>query len=255
VKVAAYQAPILPAGDMLALELIRLQVGRCAALGVEVLCCPEAILGGLADFSSEPQSLGLTHGQVAEQLLPIARPEMTLIVGFSEAGKDGHLFNAAAVVRRGELVGVYHKQHPAIRHSIYSPGGGLPVFDIGICTIGIVICFDSTFPELARGLADLGASVLFVPTNTALPLTRDSNRVVTDARECDVARAIDTGMAVVRADVAGRTSQFSTPGATAITGGDGTLLGAAKPFAPGLVVAEIELSRRSRKRAQGQTAA
>ena len=241
-KVAAYQAPIVPAGEILALELIRLQVDRCATLGVEVLCCPEAILGGLADYSAEPQSLALTREQVAEQVVPIAHREMTLIVGFSEAGDDGHLLNAAAVVRQGELVGVYRKRHPAIRRSVYSPGEGLPVFEIGICTFGIVICYDSTFPELARGLADQGASILFVPTNTALPPGRSSDQVVTDARKCDVDRALDNGVTVVRADVAGRTSRFSTPGATAITGRDGTLLAVAEEFTPGLVVAEVEPS-------------
>ena len=48
-KVAAYQAPLLPAGSMAALGLIRKRLDWCESEGVEILCCPEAVLGGLAD--------------------------------------------------------------------------------------------------------------------------------------------------------------------------------------------------------------
>ena len=48
-KVAAYQAPLLPAGSMEALGLIRDRVKWCETEGVDILCCPEAVLGGLAD--------------------------------------------------------------------------------------------------------------------------------------------------------------------------------------------------------------
>ena len=50
-KVAAYQAPLLPSGSVEALELIRRRVNRCEQEGVEILCCPEAVLGGLADYA------------------------------------------------------------------------------------------------------------------------------------------------------------------------------------------------------------
>jgi hypothetical protein len=47
-KIAAYQAPLLEPGAMDTLALIRAQVERCEAEGIEIRCCPEAILGGLA---------------------------------------------------------------------------------------------------------------------------------------------------------------------------------------------------------------
>lgn len=51
-KVAAYQAPLSPNGSMEALEFIRYQIDQCEARGVQILCCPEAVLGGLADYSA-----------------------------------------------------------------------------------------------------------------------------------------------------------------------------------------------------------
>jgi hypothetical protein len=60
VKVAAYQAPLLAAGSMDALELIRARVRSCESEGVSILCCPEAILGGLADQSHDPDPTRLS---------------------------------------------------------------------------------------------------------------------------------------------------------------------------------------------------
>jgi predicted amidohydrolase len=57
VRVAAYQAPLLPSGSMEAAELIRKRVRWCEAEGVEILCCPEAVLGGLADYAAHPTEI------------------------------------------------------------------------------------------------------------------------------------------------------------------------------------------------------
>lgn len=48
-KVAAYQAPLLAPGCTDAL-VIRAKVEWCETQGVTILCRPEAILGGLADY-------------------------------------------------------------------------------------------------------------------------------------------------------------------------------------------------------------
>jgi hypothetical protein len=53
VRVAAYQAPLLESGSAEALGLIRKRVRWCEAEGIAILCCPEGILGGLADYSSD----------------------------------------------------------------------------------------------------------------------------------------------------------------------------------------------------------
>jgi hypothetical protein len=39
---------------MEALGFIEARVRWCEAEGVSILCCPEAILGGLADYSTDP---------------------------------------------------------------------------------------------------------------------------------------------------------------------------------------------------------
>ena len=45
----------------------------------------------------------------------------------------------------------------------YKGGREIPVFDIGPCKVGIVICYDNQFPEVARVLALRGAEVILMP--------------------------------------------------------------------------------------------
>lgn len=58
-KVAAYQAPLAPGPINQVLSLIRKQIDRCETLGVEILCCPEAVLGGLADYVERPSEIAI----------------------------------------------------------------------------------------------------------------------------------------------------------------------------------------------------
>ena len=43
------------------------------------------------------------------------------------------------------------------------PGDSLPVFDTDFGRIGMIICWDVTFPQTARTLAQKGAEIIFLP--------------------------------------------------------------------------------------------
>ena len=238
-KVAAYQAPLLPSGSMEAVGLIRERVAWCEAQGVEILCCPEAILGGLADNAESPAdfAIDVEGGGLDAVLAPLASDSVTTIVGFTEISA-GRLYNAAAVLHRGAVAGVYRKLHPAIRRSVYDAGDRTPVFTIGRLTFGIVICNDSNFPEPTRMMASKGATALFIPTNNALPPAKAD--VVADARDADVRLATANGVTVIRADVAGRADGLVSYGSSSIVAADGTVLLSARPFAEDLLVAYLD---------------
>lgn len=243
-KVAAYQAPLLSSGSLEVIRLIAEEVRACEAVGVEILCCPEAVLGGLADDSDRPAdfALDVASGQVRSLLTPLASKTVTTIVGFTECGPAGQLFNSAAVYSRGEVVGTYRKVHPAINRSVYEPGVAVPTFTVGGFVFGIVICRDSAFPELAHSMAMRGASALFVPTNNALAPTKGGGQLVEHARRTDVTTARATGMAVIRADVAGRVDGLESCGSSGIVAPDGTILRVAEPLAPDLLIADIQMT-------------
>ena len=222
-----------------------MRVDRCEAEGVEILCCPEAVLGGLADDAARPADMAIDveSGQLEAVLAPLASSTVTTIVGFTEITATGHLYNSAAVFHRGAVVGLYRKLHPAIRKSVYRAGDRIPVFAVGDLTFGIVICNDSNYPEPARIIASQGATAMFVPTNNGLPPAKAD--VVAEARAIDVARAKENRVWVIRADVAGRTADRVSYGSSCIVAPDGTVLQAARPLTEDFLIAEIDIAPRA----------
>jgi predicted amidohydrolase len=248
VKVAAYQAPLLASGSGdTAVDLIRDRVLACESDGVEILCCPEGVLGGLADDARRPRDIAVAveGGALDAVLAPLASDTVTTIVGFTEIDRRGRLLSSAAVWHKGSVAGIYRKRHPAINHSVYDAGDTLPVFTIGGLTFGILICRDSNDPIAARDLAARGAAALFIPTNNGLPHDRAHAEVAAEARRVDCARAIESGVAVVRADVSGRTADLMCCGSSAIVDSRGTVLRSAPQLSVGLVVADIEVTARA----------
>jgi predicted amidohydrolase len=250
VKVAAYQAPLLAAGSMDALGLIRRQIDRCESLGVEILCCPEAILGGSADYSAQPSTFAIDvdAGQLNDVLAPLASDTVTTILGFTETDRFGRFYNSAAVFHKGSVIGLYRKLHPAINTSVYSAGCDIPVFTARGLTFGVIICRDSNFPEPAKIMASRGATALFVPTNNGLPFTKASSDIVLQARQADVARATENRVSVIRADVAGQTRDLLSHGSSGIVNPHGVVLGAGRQFSADLVVADIETAPHGQRR-------
>jgi predicted amidohydrolase len=241
-KVAAFQAPLLadcPIQDVLC--LIREQLHACESAGVELLCCPEAILGGLADHTPRPTqaAIDVARGQLDPVLSSLRSDTVTTILGCTEVDR-GRLYNSAAICHRGLLAGIYRKRHPAINRSVYDAGEATSVFTVGTLTFGILICRDSTDPELAPTMAARGATALFVPSNNGLPYARANEDLVTETRNVDTSRAIDNGVAVVRADVAGRAGDLLSYGTSAIIDRRGQLVASAKEFfASQLLIGEI----------------
>jgi len=250
VRVAAYQAPLLAAGSMDALGLIRTRVEWCEAESVTILCCPEAILGGLADYGGHPTRFAIAAdaGRLDSALAPLASDTVTTIVGFTELADGGRLYNSAAVFQRGSVVGLYRKLYPAINRSVYEAGRKVPVFQVGELTLGIVICNDSNYFEPARLMAAHGATALFVPTNNGLHPTRARAELVAQARNVDIARAVENSMWVIRADVAGRTDELVSYGSSGIVDPDGMVVQSARLLSDDLVVAEIDTVPRARRR-------
>jgi predicted amidohydrolase len=81
----------------------------------------------------------------------------------------GDVYNTALIVGPDGVVGAYRKTHVAAfpysegvskERAFYSPGRDLPVFDTPLGRLGIHICYDMSFPEVARVQALKGADLL-----------------------------------------------------------------------------------------------
>jgi predicted amidohydrolase len=81
--------------------------------------------------------------------------------------KDGStVYNTAILLdREGNLAGKYRKvslPREEIEGGV-TPGDSFPVFDTDFGKVGIMICWDVSFPEAARTLAFNGAEVIMMP--------------------------------------------------------------------------------------------
>lgn len=76
-------------------------------------------------------------------------------------------------------------------------GTGLPVFDTPLGRIGVLICYDSEFPLLARRMVEQGAEILLVPSCT------DSLAGFTRVRVGAMARALENQCITVQAPTVG----------------------------------------------------
>lgn len=91
----------------------------------------------------------------------------------------------------------------------------------------------------ARLIAAAGATALFVPTNNGLPPAKARAALVTQARCVDVSKAVDNGLWVIRADVAGRTRELVSYGSSGIVDPHGRVVQTARAMSEDLLVADI----------------
>lgn len=85
-----------------------------------------------------------------------------------------HIFNTAVIFGRdGSFIGQYDKTHLTFNELMegYSCGDGYPVFDLDFGRIGVHICYDEWFPEVARHYAHKGVEILFLPVAGGKPIT------------------------------------------------------------------------------------
>ena len=95
--------------------------------------------------------------------------DMYLISGFAERA-GSKLFNSALLVGPYGLIQVYRKLHLfGTEKDCFDPGNGpLEVRTVRGIKIGMMICFDWFFPEVARILAVRGADIICHPANLVL---------------------------------------------------------------------------------------
>lgn len=86
---------------------------------------------------------------------------------FREVDAHGARRNTAMLLDRdGNVAGKYHKTHLTLveYENGMVPGEGYPVFDTEFGKVGMLVCWDASFPEPARAMALAGAKFLLITT-------------------------------------------------------------------------------------------
>ena len=169
----------------------------------------DAVSGYRSDFALFPEFFNAplmadnNHMSTSEAIRELAKHTDTIVQRFSELAisyniniitgsmpelqEDG-LFNVGYLCRRDGTTERYEKLHVTPDEAkVWGMQGGhqLKAFDTDCGKIGVLICYDSEFPELSRLLADEGMDILFVPFLT------DTQNGYSRVRNCSQARAIE----------------------------------------------------------------
>ena len=168
---------------------------------------------GLEDLAVDPE--GPELGRVSAA----ARENSTaVIVGVPERFGGGYANSAVYIDRNGTVAGVYRKTHLfGSERGAYVPGDDLLVVELEGLKLGLMICFDVEFPEVARSLARAGADLLVTISANMEPFGRD-HHVFT------VARAIENGLPHAYVNQIGPGEEFTFTGGTMAVSADGDLL-------------------------------
>lgn len=137
--------------------------------GVSVLAFPELSITGYTcgDLFFRTDLIDAANAALSSYARKTMRLPLVSIVGFPER-KDGNLYNAAAVVAGGEVVGIVRKQTLANYAEYYekrqfdpAPDGELPtVFEVNGLRFGVEICEDMWAPVPPSSLM-AGTDVVF----------------------------------------------------------------------------------------------
>lgn len=140
----------------------------------DVVVLPELCNSGY-NFASKEEALSLSEpvndSRFIRHLEKLAsKMKMYFVAGFNERDGDT-LYNSSVLIGPKGFIGSYRKIHLFMNEKDYFNRGntGVGVFDIGICKIGMLICYDWMFPEVWRIAALKGADVICHPSNLVLP--------------------------------------------------------------------------------------
>lgn len=179
IAAAAYPLDFLPDWDAYAAKISD-WVARAAQDGAELLVFPEygamelASLGGVEAAADLEAAL---HEVMRHQTAVIALHErLAAAHGVHILGASGPaMADAPRPVNRAILYGpkgVIGHQDKLIMTRFeredwnIAPGKTLTLFDTHLGRIGVIICYDSEFPLLARALVEAGAEILLAPSAT-----------------------------------------------------------------------------------------
>lgn len=148
----------------------------------------------MADYNHLPESKAIRElakytPKIVQKFSELAISyNINIITGSMPEIKDELLYNVGYICKRDGTKERYEKLHVTPDEAkVWGMQGGkeLRTFDTDCGKIGVLICYDSEFPELSRLLADEGMDILFVPFLT------DTQTGYSRVRHCAQARAIE----------------------------------------------------------------
>lgn len=223
-------------------ELTVRAVGAARERGADIVVLPELCLSGyMFDTMDEVDSCAVTteHPVFARWAQALAGSAGLVVGGFAERSGSAVYISAAMVTAAG-VQAVYRKTHLWNREKRFFAEGtdAPPIVDTDFGRVGVLICYDLEFPEMARSLAMRGADLIAVPTNWAL----DARPYGDEPPQVMLARAAarTNHVYVACADRAGRERDQEFTGGSAVVDTAGWVL--ERPDNAGFALASLTLT-------------
>jgi len=153
-------------------------IEEAARQKADLVVLPETLTVNGLDYNGAAESI---PGPSTEYFGGLARKHgLHLVVGLAE--RDKHLiYNVAVLIGPdGRIIGKYRKvalPRTEIEAGV-APGNEYPVFQTRFGKVGMMVCYDGFFPEVARQLSNHGAEVIAFPVAGCNPL-------LASARACE----------------------------------------------------------------------
>jgi predicted amidohydrolase len=152
-------------------ETIEATLSRARAHQSDLVVFPELFLTGY-HIGDEPAQLTREATQALEAIRE-QTADIACVVG-TPTLEDGEIYNSAVVLEDEAVKGTYHKTHLyADEHDIFTPGDRFPTIETSLGTLGVEICYDLEFPEVARALAVDGIDLLLTMSANMHPHAHD----------------------------------------------------------------------------------
>ncbi len=242
-KAAAIQFTIQLADIDANVEHARSAVARVAEEGCRLAVLPEMWSTGFA--YKQLADLARRTPETVEEMGRLSKEHDLVLVGSLPEPDGERVCNTAYVMDRGEMVGKYRKIHLfSLMNEDRSFTGGTSwcLVDTSVGRIGVFICYDLRFPELARRLAVEGADILVVPGEWPKPREEHWRTLLK-------ARAIENQLFVVAANCCGVVGKHDFFGSSLIVGPKGEFL-AEGGYDPTEIIATLDFAEMEQWRSQ-----
>ncbi|WP_027364381.1 carbon-nitrogen hydrolase family protein [Desulfotruncus alcoholivorax] len=212
-------------------------MSAAASGGARAIIFPEMYLTGYMVYDRLAELAEPLDGIYIGKLAALARRfNLVTVCGFPETNPGALPYNSACVIEAdGTILGCYRKTHLFGEESkYYTPGREFYVFETSLGELGVMICFDSEFPEVSRILTLQGAKLIVSPTANMDPYSEYQSVYIRS-------RAMENGVFVAIANTVGADEKFSYFGQSSVADPVGRLLCTGGPGEE-LLLADIDLN-------------
>ncbi|QHW29927.1 carbon-nitrogen hydrolase family protein [Paenibacillus rhizovicinus] len=216
-------------------------IERAGELQPDLICFSETMYDRCSGYPPTEVAQAIP-GELTQAIGGKAKQVRSYVVFNMHEREGGCVYNTSILFdRNGDIAGKYRKTHLPLFEAQdgITPGNDYPVFDTDFGKVGLLVCWDISFPEPARLLRLKGAEIVCLST-------------AGEGRAQQIARAVDNGLYLVVSGingaiiVDGNGESMSDPASkpSRIINPAGEVLEEIGRHDNGIACAEIDLNRR-----------